>query len=231
MGGKRVTVKRSKSKTRKVKKFRPGKDRSFSALAPPKYEKKFLDTSLSAAMNQFATAGVIQSDFVLMTNGAENGKRIGDRINVTNINCHLTISAAGATASLGSNSTVARVILGIDKQANGAVTAVTDVLQSADPYAFRNMFTLNRFVILKDKLLTINMAAVTGSYWGEVARVLKFSWKGNLPILYSGTGATISQVKSNNIFLLVVCDRSGSAPDGTYIDGVDGIVRIKYTDA
>jgi len=231
MAPKRYSKRSLKIRGKPKKKVRAGTTRSFSALAPPRYEKKFLDTQVSAAMNQYNTAGVCQSNFVLMDNGTGNGARIGDRITVTNINCHLTLSAAGATAALGSNSTVARVILGIDKQANGAVTAVTDVLQSADPFAFRNMFTLNRFVILKDKLVTINMQAVTGSYWSEVGRVLKFAWKGQLPIMYSGTGATIAQVKSNNIFLLVVCDRTGSAPDVTYIDGLDGVIRIKYTDA
>jgi len=232
MAPKRYTKRSGKTrgKKRSYKKARRGTMRSFSALAPPRYEKKFKDTALSAAMLEFSTAGVVQNSFVTMAGGSDNGERIGNRITVTNINAHMLAVTGTSATNPGLDNTVVRVILGIDKQCNGANTAIGDVLQSASPYAFRNMFTLNRFVILKDKLFVLDpkVYTTTGPNVSQVGRVLKFSWKGQLPIMYSDNTATIGNIESNNIFLLVVTDRTATAGQ---TDGMVGTVRVKYTDA
>jgi len=206
-----------------------GRMRSFSALAPPRYEKKFVDSATSAAIRQFESLGSVQADFVVMAQGTANGARIGSQITVTNINCHLDVVTGTNGSNPGVAHTPVRVILGIDKQANGAAPAVLDVLQTQTPYSFRNMYTLNRFIILKDKLFDMNqnLYTTTGPTVGENGRILKFAWKGQLPILYSGSTASITEIKSNNIFLLVISDRDGYDTE----DGVQGTVRIKYTDA
>jgi len=222
--------KRSSRRTRSTKRRAvTGRMRSFSALAPPKYEKKFLDTGLSAGMAEFSTSGVTQQDFVVMASGSGNGQRIGNRITVTNINAHLHVYTGTNASNPGLDNTTVRVIMGIDKQCNGASTSVLDVLQSASPYAFRNMYTLNRFVILKDKFFVINpQVYVSTPNVSQVGRPLKFSWKGQLPILYSDSTASITNIESNNIFLLVISDRSATAGQQ---DGAFGTVRVKYTDA
>jgi len=229
MASKRST-KRSRSKKRGTKRVRVrrGTMRSFSALAPPRYEKKFKDTPTSAAMLEFSTSGVVQNSFVTMASGSDNGERIGNRITVTNINAHLLAVTGTSNTNPGLENTVVRVILGIDKQCNGANTVVGDVLQSASPFSFRNMFTLNRFIILKDKLFVMDPKIYMASNSGQVGRILKFSWKGQLPIMYSDATATIGNIETNNIFLLVITDRSATAGQ---TDGVVGTVRVKYTDA
>lgn len=221
--------KRSTRRTRSTKRrMVPGKMRSFSALAPPRYEKKFLDTDTSAAIKQFESTGSVQADFVVMANGTANGSRVGSQITVTNINAHLDVVTGTNGSNPGIAHTPVRIILGIDKQANGAAPAVLDVLQTASPYSFRNMYTLNRFIILKDKLFDMNpILYVSTPNVGECGRIFKFSWKGQLPVLYSGATASITEIKSNNIFLLVISDRDGYNTD----DGVQGTIRIKYTDA
>jgi len=218
-----------RAKKRSYKKPRRGTMRSFSALAPPRYEKKFKDTPLNAAMLEFSTAGVVQNSFVTMQGGSDNGERIGNRITVTNINAHLCAITGTNASNPGLDNTVVRVILGIDKQCNGANTVIGDVLQSASPYAFRNMYTLNRFVILKDKLFVMDpQVYVSTPNVSQVGRVLKFSWKGQLPIMYSDNTASIGNIETNNIFLLVVTDRTATAGQ---TDGMVGTVRVKYTDA
>jgi len=228
MASKRSRKMKRSSRRTKARKGTRGTMRSFSALAPPRYEKKFLDTNLSAALGEFATGGVVQATYCVMASGAGNGQRIGNRITVTNINAHLNIMSGISNSNPGMNNTIVRVILGIDKQANGAAPDVGDVLQTASPYSFRNMYTLNRFVILKDKLLALNPQASDASYTGQHSRVLKFSWKGQLPVLYSDTTASIGVIESNNIFMLVIADRAATAAQ---LDGAFGTVRIKYTDA
>jgi len=221
---KRSTRRGHSSKRRAV----VGRMRSFSALAPPRYEKKFLDTATSSAVRQFESNGSVQADFVVMAQGTANGTRIGSQITVTNINCHLDVVTGTNASNPGVAHTPVRIILGIDKQANGAAPAVLDVLQTASPYSFRNMYTLNRFIILKDKLFDMNpILYVSAPNVGENGRILKFAWKGQLPILYSGTTASITEIKSNNVFLLVISDRDGYDTE----DGVQGTLRIKYTDA
>jgi len=217
-----------RGKKRSYKKARRGTLRSFSALAPPRYEKKFKDTATSAAMLEFATAGVVQNSFVTMASGSGNGERIGNRITVTNVNAHLLAVTGTSNTNPGLDNTVVRVILGIDKQCNGANTAIGDVLQSASPYSFRNMYTLNRFVILKDKLFVMDPTIYMATNSGQVGRILKFSWKGQLPIMFSDATATISNIETNNLFLLVVTDRTATAGQ---TDGIVGTVRVKYTDA
>lgn len=229
MAPKRSTKRcRSKKRSTKRVRVRRGTMRSFSALAPPRYEKKFKDTATSAAMLEFATAGVVQNSFVTMASGSDNGERIGNRITVTNINAHLLAVTGTSNTNPGLDNTVVRVILGIDKQCNGANTVVADVLQSASPYAFRNMFTLNRFIILKDKLFVMDPKIYMATNSGQVGRILKFSWKGQLPIMYSDATASIGNIETNNIFLLVISDRTATAGQ---TDGIVGTVRVKYTDA
>jgi len=226
MGVKRTAKRGYRNKTvrRSNKKARVAGMRSFNAVVP-RYEKKFLDSPVYIVS---ATAGSIQADFNGLAQGSAAGQRVGNRVNLTNFNLHAECAAG---TKIRNEASTHRIILFIDKQCNGAAPAVTDILQTASVYSFRNMYTLDRFVILKDKLFTLNANAPGSSATTlqlENSRVIKMSWKGNLPIFYSGIGSGVGNISSNNVGLLYICDTANQAGDA---QGMVGTARVKYTDA
>jgi len=211
--------------------------RSFQASGSG-VEKKFWDTPVDLPSN--ATTGTFVGTLVGIQQNANPFGRIGRKISVTNVNAHLKLAAgtSATTAAAGQY----RIILGIDKQSNGAAPLITDILSDLSavappnngpplsPNSFRNMFNLERFVILKDKLVTLNRRAISATA-GEAyddQRVMKLSWKGIVPVLYSGPDPVIGNVASNNFFLCMLANSTGG---GGADERLRGIVRVKYTDA
>jgi len=210
--------------------------RSFNG-AGSSYEKKFWDTPVLLHSN--ATVG----EFVPTLTGIQQNTnpfgRIGRKITVTNVNGHfkLTSGTSATTAAAGQY----RIILGIDKQANGAAPLITDILSdlsavpppgtgpALSPNSFRNMFNVERFVILKDKLITLNRQAqsTTAGESYEGSRILKLSWKGAVPVLFNSDGYTVSDITSNNFFMCMLANSTGG---GGADEELRGIVRVKYTD-
>lgn len=233
MGSKKRTMSRRTGRKGPKKSYRssskrvPVGMRSFNATSS-RYEKKYFDTEVTLASNATTAA------FVPTLNGiAQNTDpfgRVGKQITVTNVNCHLKLTSGQAPATTAAGQY--RVILGIDKQSNGAAPLITDILSSAplatiSPNSFRNMFTLDRFVILKDKLVTLNRWSTNGTGAYEGSKVFKLSWKGAVPVMYKDTGATVSSVTSNNFFLLMLANTTAG---GGASEQLVGVARIKYTD-
>ncbi len=95
----------------------------------------------------------------------------------------------------------------LDKQANGAAAAVSDISETATWRTFNNLSNSGRFVILMDK--TINMNYCTLGIDGVTNRKMQvfyddqFHKKVNIPIEFSGITGGITEIKSNNIGILL----------------------------
>ncbi len=171
-------------------------------------EMKFHDVDLDDAV--VATGGTVTASVNLIPQGVTEKTRIGRKCNITRINWRWNITLpetdAVATASPGD---VIRMIMYLDKQANGATAAVTDILESASYLSYNNLVNKGRFQTLMDRKVTINYLSLASDGAGvvssaSVTKTGRFHKKCNIPIEFNaGTGA-ITEIRSNNIGVLLI---------------------------
>lgn len=188
-------------------------------------EKKFHDVSDLA--NTTAIAGTIGVDLLIVPQGTTEKNRIGRKMWIKQINVRYTMSLSKQEGESGGGSSMQqRFMLIHDKQCNGALPAVLDILETAVPLSYRNLANAARFTILKDKLVTFNTGAGAGNGtandFSQTLRIYKFSKKCNIPITFDGTDGGIDEKKSGNIFILQIANSTG----GTWT----AHCRFRFTD-
>lgn len=163
------------------------------------------------------TCGTVQG-----TNGTE---RIGEKTTVRSIQFRGVLTYT-PTLSNPPDTTVHMYIV-LDRQANGAAAAATDVFTSTNfAIALRARPRSDRFKILWHGEYTLGSHTTIAANPANPA-VLPFSMykKVNIPIKFSGSTGAVADMMSNNIFLL-----AGS--DGNTDDLVTclGTARLMFTD-
>lgn len=115
-----------------------------------------------------------------------------------------------------------RVLVVLDRQANAAAPAITDVLVSASPYALQNLDNRKRFLILWDDLRHLNATAEADSACTNVKRIsLKFQMQFN-----NGNAGTVADITTNALYLITV----GNVAAGATAGAVAGRTRFRFTD-
>ncbi len=187
-------------------------------------EVKFHDVDVDDAT--IAAGGtIVASSLVQIAQGVGESQRIGRRCTITSLGLRYRIvSAATAGASL-LGSDVVRVLVYLDKQANGAAAAVTDILESAEFHSFNNLANKDRFRTLHDKVYALNAQAGAGDGTTNdaagVNEYAEFYTKMNVVIEYNSTAGAVSEIRSNNIGILLL------SASGLYT--FDSKVRIRFT--
>ena len=173
-------------------------------------EKKFHDIALDDAA--IFTTGTVTDSHIKIAQGTTESTRIGRKLTIRKINWRYDLRLNNSSEP--SHGDVARVILYIDHQCNGATAAVTDVLASADYQAYRNLANITRFTILLDKSYPMNFTA--GAYDGTndqyttMTQSYTFQKQCNIPVEFSSTTGAITEIRSNNIGSLLI-SRNGFA--------------------
>ncbi len=197
-------------------------------------ELKFLDQDIDDAI--VVTTGTIflnsntEASLVRIPEGNGESARIGRKLTIRSINWRFTVDVPETDGAANpANSDTIRLILYLDKQANGAAAAVTDILESASFQSFNNLANSKRFRTLMDRTYSINVNAGGGngttSDWAQTRIDDTFFAKVNIPIEYNNasTDGALATVRSNNIGLLAI---SGS---GT--GGLQSKMRLRYSDS
>lgn len=187
----------------------------------PLLEKKFLDTSIVNGSD--CSAGTVLNTLNAVPQGTTDQTRIGNKITIKNINLHGFASMDDMTTGVFQDG-ILRVILYIDKQANGATAAVTDILKTAALASFRNMDQVDRFTILKDKTFLVPVRCTNALHTNQGYRPWKMNLKCNIPVHFSSTTGAITEIRSNNIGLLYITDSAVTNP------AFVGTARIKFLD-
>lgn len=198
-----------------------GRFRGRRALAGG--ETKFFDTDI-ASSNIPAATGAIIGSLNLIPQGVTESTRVGRKCTIKKIHMKLAINSSPTTT----NPSRMRVIVFIDKQANGAnIAAATDILETVSTNSFRNLANIGRFRILMDKTKTFNLRinAASTSSMGLVHTINK-SWNVDLPIEFSSTTGAITEIRSNNIGILYLTETAA----GDTQDAV-GTVRVRFSDS
>ncbi len=188
-------------------------------------ELKFFDTSKS--LTTAASAGVVTVSFLLIPQGTTESTRIGRRATMKSFNLHYAFRLPNNSAAVSLPDDSVRFILFQDKQCNGTNAVVTDVLESANIRSFRNLANTGRFNVLMDKTHNLNYSGIGAYGAGTVeqnggTKNYKFSKTLNMPIEWDNTAGAITEIRSNNIAMLIISDRGNAQ----YIFQA----RVRYSD-
>ncbi len=189
-------------------------------------ELKFHDIDIDDAT--IATGGTIALDSCnKIAQGVTEVTRVGRKCTIRSINWRFNIALVeqdGVADPL--NADTVRVILYLDKQANGAAATVTAILEADDYQSFNNLANKGRFRTLMDRTYTMNSQAGggngTASDWAGVRQDDTFFKKVNIPIEFDSTTGAITEIRSNNIGVLLV----GVAQTTSF----DSKMRIRFSD-
>ncbi len=177
-------------------------------------ELKFFDVAIDDAVVA-ATAAIAIDSCVKIAQGTTENTRIGRKCTVKSINWHFTVQLAGGVATTTS-SDVVRVLLYLDKQCNGATATNANILEDiTDFQSFNNLANKNRFRTLMDRTYALNASAGGGNTgsatYGEFVIQDAFYKKCNIPIEYDSTAGAITEIRSNNIGVLLISQGNTSA--------------------
>lgn len=197
-------------------------------------ERKVSD--ISTAVYQVNTTGSI----TLLHNpvlGSDYTQRIGRKTSIKSLYVRglvqLELAAIGMPGATGA--CMARMIIFIDSQPNGAVPAITDLLVEALPQSQLNLNNRDRFRIVKDReyvydpFLVSTTATQAIANWGRVIHPVKMYKKLNIETVFNGTnGGTIADINTGALYMLWV----GNLGAGTNVD-MNAIVstRVRYKDS
>lgn len=189
-------------------------------------ELKFFDVDLTDTV--VATGGVVTDSINKIAQGTTENTRIGRKCTIKQISCRfdVDIPKIDAQASAGGGE-ILRVIFFLDKQCNGATAAVLDILETADVHSFRNLSNSGRFQVLHDKVYMLNYTTLASDGAGVVssAKVTRqHTWykKCNIPLEFSGTAGAITEIRSNNIGVLLVAENGNG--------GFESKFRLRFSD-
>lgn len=183
-------------------------------------ERKFFDTTLSFTID--ATGEVpATGQLTLIPQGDTESTRDGRKATIKSVQIRGNfefVPAAAATAD-----TVAFLYLIQDSQCNGAAAAATDVFTSATFHSnFINLNNSGRFRILKKWVVPMMPGAGATTAYNNVIKQIEFFKSCNIPVDWSAATGAITEIKSNNLFLMA--GSSGSDDTITF----SGNCRLRF---
>lgn len=228
--------KRSKTSTQTLKivrnpksgpTFKKGYDRKsgyYGRFSGPQGELKFFDTALS--FNIDATAEIpATGQLCLVPQGVTESTRVGRKCTIKSIQINASMNMSpGAAATCDP---LVTLVLVQDTQTNGAACTPGDVYDlgaTGLQGSLRNIENGERFKILKrwDIRMTPN-AGVSAAY-NQVIKKWDFYKKCQIPLEFSSTTGAITELKTNNVFLLA------GALGGDDLTNIVGLARIRFSD-
>lgn len=184
-------------------------------------ELKFFDTALSFLVD--ATGEVpATGQLALIPQGDTESTRDGRMAFIKSIQIRANVAFVPAAAATAATNVFVYVIL--DTQANGAAAAATDVFTGTNfNTALINLNNSGRFRILKKIMIPMNaMAGVTTAY-NNVVKSIDYYARCNIKMDWSSTTGAITEIRSNNIFLMAGSD--GNSDD---LVAVTGNARLRF---
>ncbi len=215
--------------TKRRRTFRAGYDRVggfYGRYAGRNAELKFHDVDLDDAV--VAVAGAVVPTAIIIPQGVTESQRVGRKCTIRSINWRyqLTLPEQDAVASPAASDSI-RMIVFIDKQANGATATATDILESDSWKSFRNLANSGRFTILMDKVHNLNYPTLASDGAGVVSSASytedhMFYKTCNIPIEYSSTTGAIGEIRSNNISIFTMSSNG--------VCGFSSKWRVRFSD-
>jgi len=186
-------------------------------------ELKFFDTDVSTLT--VATNGVLYQEMHVLTQGTGPSERVGRKVTARAIYIRGQIILSAIAGEAVSNRV--RIILGVDTQTNGAPLQPSDLLVGPFIDGFRNLSNSARFRVLKELKYSLNPNARDEVTDQTIEKVWNFSMNHRCMMLleFLGTTGTISETKTNSLFLLFFSNVNDPIVDVAYT------TRLRYSDS
>ena len=191
----------------------PGAAAHMTTGIQPQQETKTFDTVLSHIGSTGDWSYVLSTSLSLIRVGAGSQQRIGRKIRLMGISVRLVVNTGTVLTSAVVGQPYSLHLIQ-DKQANGAVPAVSQVYTSTNRYSLPDANYLQRFKWLHSIERQGQQTAFS---------MVTFNFPCNIPINYDADSGTITDIESNNILMLMSTDTATST--------LTGIVRFTYVDA
>lgn len=208
---KRVVAKRTRAT--------PAAVPSYTRTRGEKEEVKFFDTPHTFSVD--ATGEVpATGQLNLIPQGDTESTRDGRQCTIKSIQIRGEMNFAPGAGAVGGTHVYMWLVL--DKQCNGAAAAITDVFTSSS--CIQNLVNLansGRFRIIKKWVMPYNVGAGVTTAYVNVVKQIEFFKKCNIPLQFSSTTGAITEIKSNNLFLL-----AGSSSDD--LVAFQGQTRLRF---
>jgi len=184
-------------------------------------EKKVSDTDTT--VQDINTTG----DFQLLcapTPGSDMTNRIGRKIRIKSVYIRGDLRQQAASAlsvNVGSYPLLARMIIFVDNQPNGAAPALTDILKEALSSSQLNLNNRDRFKVLCDKqwaldpYLNVDTATQSRGAVGRCIQAIKVYKKLDIETIFNaGTAGTVADINTGALYMLWVGNNAASGNDG-----------------
>ncbi len=186
-------------------------------------EWKFHDLTVNTS-SQFQSTGVVVASMNLIPQGTTERQRIGRKCTVRAIDWRYDVGLATSISTDADD--VVRIILFVDRQANGATAAVLDILETADYQQHYNLANRGRFRFLMDRTISIAPVAAGGNGTSQDSFVRhiagRFTMYLNLPIEFNSTTGALGEIRSNNIGVLFISKSSNRSDFRSFM-------RLRFT--
>ncbi len=189
---------------------------------PP--ELKFFNSDIDDA--SVAAGATIIGSINLIAQGVGESQRIGRKCVVRQVHGRWNLRLPNQT-NVGAAESI-RILIVLDKQANGANAATTDIVETASYLSFNNLANKGRFRTLMDRTYILKPTSGAGDGTtndsGEDMIQDSLYKPVNIPIEFSGTSGVIGEITSNNI-LVVTFAKAGAGVV------MDGRFRVRFSDS
>jgi len=163
-------------------------------------ERKFFDTALAFNFDVTAEVPATGQIVLIPQNDTESG-RDGRTCTIKSIQIRGSVLFAPAAAATAATTGYLWVVL--DTQCNGAAAAVTDVFTSANAWSsMMNLSNSSRFRILKRFIIPVNPSAGATTAYNETVKPFEWFKRCNIPMQFSSTTGAITEIRTNNVFLI-----------------------------
>lgn len=156
-------------------------------------EKKYIDNNSS--VSQITNTGTVVATYTTMAQGLGDQARNGNTIKGISISgkMHIVKSSTVVTTAL-------RFMWVLDKECDGALPSLNQILDNVDLTSGLNRDFSKRFVVLKDKVITLNDG-------GGQSRFMKFFFPTDFHVHFDGSTAAITDAKENQVYLIALSDQ------------------------
>lgn len=183
---------------------------AYGKYNPPqgREEMKYLDIVKKLSLNIPAGGTILYDTINVIAQGTGASQRIGRQATIRKLLCNYQVILPASIITLAD---VVRIIIYVDKQANGAAATPGQILKGSPPdiMSFKNLDNSKRFYTLLDKKIPISHRAGVGVVGEEFAQVIKrfsFFKNVNIPVIYDSTAGAITEIRSNNIGVLAISE-------------------------
>ncbi len=191
-------------------------------------EMKFHDLDIDDAVIA-QNGNIVQASCNLIAQGVTESTRVGRKCVIKSINWRFRVLLNEVNdAANPSPGDVVRIIVYQDRQCNGATATVLGLLETDNFQSFNNLANKNRFLTLMDRTYTMNALTLSADAAGnfdaaDMSINDTFFKKCNIPIEFDNTTGAITEIRSNNIGVLLLSNIG--------VSGLDSKMRLRFTDS